>query len=879
MGGAPVGGGPQELYFSSSVEVQENVGPGHGAGVVARAFIKGGELLAWRRGPLVWSARASPDCCEARRLPSPESGRGAPPGGPSEGSGGGASSLPITACDACLRPYDHCNRAFEGGAPSREEGSSAKRCSACNHNISEFAGGHEDDSHKLHAITTTPPTTHPTTATPPAAEAAAKPAAAAEAAAKPAATAAAAAAAENAGGCRCDSLVRGRLSASLSSHLESCAASALLLESLLSSPQHDPAGNKEKRGEGPPCEGPPSLPWTASAKERGGPSADEVRRLLHLLSANVHSVPWTGRGAPLVGAVGGPNACMQGPAAHACVCCQPGSEVALALYGQPLCRFNHSCAPNAWMIFGGPKGPLEVSVVAARSISQGEEIFISYLSPSDIKAQRREKLLLAYNFVCTCVLCCSCSNNNSSHSCSSNSSNGSNSSNSNSTSRNGSNSISNSSNSGNGSSNSNSSSSNSNSNSSSNSSGSSSNTSKDGEALYLPEAFDLQLRGVFCPLASCVEARTTARGDVLLALREAEQQLLQRLTDSSSSSSSGQQQRGVCVASELHATTRRLRLRLPFLRAQCLPLLPNNKPRPLLFPPPAAATAAAAAAAAAVDEEAALAYPELKALDMESDGEVSFMSLEAAAANGKMWVCCNACGTAQKPEELRGVFMQLQRLRSSLQSFRKIRFFHDDEASKKERKEKEILLQQIVPLFAALRRFTHPASSLIRSLTEQLSCAGELLGCTYTPTIGLATAHRQALAAAALYGRLSPQHADRLTTAGRMLLFFAQADSEQEAAEALLCWVKGDAALASPLTSQAAARQQQQQQEEEGVVRESSRARLACEARECFLLACSVFFACSRCELLRAQGRRAEEGIADCERELHALGFTSDSAP
>ncbi|KAL8273891.1 hypothetical protein Esti_002214 [Eimeria stiedai] len=894
MGGPPSGGGAQELYFSPSVEVQEDVGPGRGAGVVARAFIKAGELLAWRRGPLVWSARASPDC-RSSGAPSPE-GVGAPSRGPPEAVGKGAPSLPITACDACLRPYDHCSRAYGGGAPSREEGPAAKRCSACksvyycsaacqrsawtshkkecgvfdhirkvskdrgpsvtqrllvrlllsNHATQHFAQGHAAPN----ATTTTPPQEHlsPPPSPPPPAEPTAAVAKPTAAAAKPTA------AGENDEGCMCHSLVRSRAAASLSSHLKSCAASAVLLERLLSVSDNEEAVNKENRGEGPPSRRPPSPRWTASAWGRRAPSAEELRRLLHLLSANVHSVPWMGWGAPVVG-LGGPNECMQVPAARACVCCQPGNEVALAVYGQPLCRFNHSCAPNAWMVFGGPQGPLELFILAARSIPAGEEVCISYVSLTNLREQRREKLLLAYNFVCTCVLCCSCTSSTST-----------------------------------------------NSNSSSSSSGSSS--SKDGDAVLLPEAFDLQLRGVFCPSASCVEARTTAQGDVFLALRESEQQLLHRLTDSSSSSSSSsrEQQRGASVASELHESTRRLRLRLPVLMVERAPSLTNKGSFPLLFPPTTAEGAAAAAdavassaaaAAAAADQVAASSCSEKKASAIGENDEVSLMSLTAAAAcKETVVVRCNACGTAYRPEEVGKLCTQLLRLRLGLQSLSTPQLVGGEVSSKRkeENEEKEALFQQLVPLFAAVRRYAHPANALVRRLTDQLSFVGEGLGCSIcTSAIGLATAQRQALAAAALHGRLSPQHAERLTTAGQLLLFFAQADNELEATEALLCWIKGDAACTSPAIPPTAAaaegggrgqmRQRQQLEVEVGALRGSSRARLACEARECFLLACSVFFACSRCEVLRAEGRRAEKGIADCERELHALGFSCDTAP
>ena len=65
-----------------------------------------------------------------------------------------------------------------------------------------------------------------------------------------------------------------------------------------------------------------------------------------------------------------------------------------------LCLFNHSCNPNTclWTIND------MALMVAQRDIKQGEEIFISYISPMNNKQVRRAHLL-KYGFKCECPRC------------------------------------------------------------------------------------------------------------------------------------------------------------------------------------------------------------------------------------------------------------------------------------------------------------------------------------------------------------------------------------------------------------------------------------------------------------------------------------------
>ena len=62
---------------------------------------------------------------------------------------------------------------------------------------------------------------------------------------------------------------------------------------------------------------------------------------------------------------------------------------------------NHSCSPNASWSFKGR----ELSLIASRALSVGEEIHISYVEDTGDYFQRRRMLKSIWSFDCNCELC------------------------------------------------------------------------------------------------------------------------------------------------------------------------------------------------------------------------------------------------------------------------------------------------------------------------------------------------------------------------------------------------------------------------------------------------------------------------------------------
>ena len=82
-------------------------------------------------------------------------------------------------------------------------------------------------------------------------------------------------------------------------------------------------------------------------------------------------------------------------------------DVGVGLY-EHTSKINHSCTPNAQVVFGAsPASPAIASVVASQPIAPGEELTISYCSQDDPYDQRQWYLARAYGFSCTCPLCLS----------------------------------------------------------------------------------------------------------------------------------------------------------------------------------------------------------------------------------------------------------------------------------------------------------------------------------------------------------------------------------------------------------------------------------------------------------------------------------------
>ncbi|KAJ7646927.1 hypothetical protein FB45DRAFT_734866 [Roridomyces roridus] len=66
-------------------------------------------------------------------------------------------------------------------------------------------------------------------------------------------------------------------------------------------------------------------------------------------------------------------------------------------------RCNHSCSPNAawhWDI-----STFSLSLKALRPLSKGEEITVTYITPTYSRAERRVRLQAMYNFTCACAAC------------------------------------------------------------------------------------------------------------------------------------------------------------------------------------------------------------------------------------------------------------------------------------------------------------------------------------------------------------------------------------------------------------------------------------------------------------------------------------------
>ena len=70
-------------------------------------------------------------------------------------------------------------------------------------------------------------------------------------------------------------------------------------------------------------------------------------------------------------------------------------------FSPTLARANHSCTPNAFIVFDSRN----VSLQALRPIKRDEEIFISYIDPTEEIAQRQSTLKHRYFFTCKCPRC------------------------------------------------------------------------------------------------------------------------------------------------------------------------------------------------------------------------------------------------------------------------------------------------------------------------------------------------------------------------------------------------------------------------------------------------------------------------------------------
>ncbi|EDQ85613.1 uncharacterized protein MONBRDRAFT_11753 [Monosiga brevicollis MX1] len=66
-----------------------------------------------------------------------------------------------------------------------------------------------------------------------------------------------------------------------------------------------------------------------------------------------------------------------------------------------LSRANHSCQPNAAVVYNGAAAVLR----SMRDIPEGEEVCISYVDPTLARDVRRRELVQSYGFACDCARC------------------------------------------------------------------------------------------------------------------------------------------------------------------------------------------------------------------------------------------------------------------------------------------------------------------------------------------------------------------------------------------------------------------------------------------------------------------------------------------
>lgn len=81
-----------------------------------------------------------------------------------------------------------------------------------------------------------------------------------------------------------------------------------------------------------------------------------------------------------------------------------GKEIGAALYSIISCC-NHSCAPNAQVIFENTEDACEATLVLLRPCAQNEELFISYITDLGRSVDERQKELTQWGFTCKCARC------------------------------------------------------------------------------------------------------------------------------------------------------------------------------------------------------------------------------------------------------------------------------------------------------------------------------------------------------------------------------------------------------------------------------------------------------------------------------------------
>ncbi|ESU36524.1 Hypothetical protein DHA2_154386 [Giardia duodenalis] len=81
-----------------------------------------------------------------------------------------------------------------------------------------------------------------------------------------------------------------------------------------------------------------------------------------------------------------------------------GQEIGAGLYSLISCC-NHSCTPNAQVIFGDSENAREATLVLLRPCAQKEELYISYITDLGRSVVERRRELAQWCFTCQCTRC------------------------------------------------------------------------------------------------------------------------------------------------------------------------------------------------------------------------------------------------------------------------------------------------------------------------------------------------------------------------------------------------------------------------------------------------------------------------------------------
>lgn len=544
---------------------------------------------------------------------------------------------------------------------------------------------------------------------------------------------------------------------------------------------------------------------------------ERIASLLRRLSANVYSITsgggfvWSSR-------------------VDACECLDHGREVAIGLYGPPISRFNHSCAPNAIFGFGNalnsPGVPVQMSVVASRPIAQGEEICVAYTNPFQMRAIRRKNLARGYGFNCTCPLCCCCSTRITDRVQYFQAVSGQ---------------------------------------------GNPKDDPIDAETgnvcpqvdcchapffdkaakrcsfapsavesalpanVCFPWAFDLQMNGVFCPQDACVKDRQSKVADVRACLEMNYKRLLMVRSAGRCSGHAGVEQHCVDDSSS------------PLVRSESQFLLTTLRVRPSVLFAKFPTTG------------------EWRPIELSEENGHTAGTLTKVVLGEVVDVTCLSCRTVCETSMLKKFQAHLHKL---MEVTRTIEARASDIHAEPPNADLEEDATRAATLFSTVQMFLHPGNSTLYELCLRLNCVLQPIPRLYVP-LGLATSQHLVLAAGAAYGSDSTQRADKLIIIGKMLLFLAQED--RTALKTSVWDTLKTISVSGLAVFDGKAGSSGDQDGSSSCSDVQIRKQLLAVAKKCFVDACSILYALACSENERRQGRVAEECLAACSRESHLL--------